>query len=345
MILQYAESYEEVLSQIDEASIARLYLSMEPHKAYKSLFRKDKHPSARLYYNRNGRLQYNDFVYHYSVPYAIMQLNGWSMRDFLIRVTKDFNLVPRGRDLEGKFKKNVVPNIPMSIDDIKRGTIIERKFRSFAKHDKEFWGMYGITQEWLQHPAVKVNPISHFWIDNHNGRTLIKAEKYAYCFDYFEYNGRFLRKIYQPYVLKKSFKWLSNVVSGEGGVCQLWETLPKDGRDLLIVTSSLKDGGCIYCNTFDIFSRNEGIYAIAPNNENGYLPDQIINKLNTRFKRIVTWFDNDESGINAGIKYFNKYGWEPVYNPLGYPKDPSDFRKQYGHSEFITLFKHLIYDT
>lgn len=345
MILQYAKSYEEVLSQIDEASIARFYLSMEPHKAYRSLFRKDPNPSARLYYNRHGRLQYNDFVYHYSVLYAILQLNNWSMRDFLIRVTKDFNLVPFQQDFDTTPSRIIRPDQFRSSDDIKRGTIIDRKFRSFEQHDTEFWGMYGITQEWLQHPAVKVNPISHFWIDNYKGRTLIKAEKYAYCFDYFEYNGRFLRKIYQPYAKKVSFKWLSNVVSGEGGVCQLWETLPKEGRDLLIVTSSLKDGGCIYCNTYNVFRRNEGIYTIAPNTENGYLPDQIIHKLDERFEHIVTWFDNDEAGINAGIRYFNKYGWKPVYNPSGYPKDPSDFRKQYGHEEFITLFKHLIYDT
>ena len=64
MILQYAKSYDEVLTQISEESIALFYLSMYPGKFYKSLFREDKKPSATLYYNHSGRIQYNDFVYH-----------------------------------------------------------------------------------------------------------------------------------------------------------------------------------------------------------------------------------------------------------------------------------------
>lgn len=343
MILQYVKSYEGVLQQIDEASIARLYLSMEVGKSYKSLFRDDDNPSARLYYNNIGRLQYNDFVYHYSLPYAVMEYYGWTYREFLINVSRDFELksiisIHRGYDNTKVYTRHYeIPEIS------KKKTIIERKFRDFANHDIDFWNQYGISTDWLIHPAVKVRPISHFWVDNYKGRRLFKAEKYSYCYDYFEYEGRFLRKIYQPY--SKAGKWISNVVSGEGGVCQLWETLPKQGRDLLIITSSLKDGGTIYCNTFNVFNRNEGVFCLAPNTENGFLPNQIIPKINNRFKRIVTWFDNDDSGIKAGIKYYHKYGWEAINNPIGYPKDPSDFRKEYGQREFISLFTYLLYGT
>lgn len=341
MILQYVKTYEGVLSQIDEASIARLYLSMEPSRFYKSIFRDDKIPSATLYYNNEGRLQYNDFVYHLSLPYAVMQYRGWTYREFLIRVSEDFKLTPKQTDscVSPVFKG--YNNITVS-DAVKKNTVIDRKFREIQQHDLDFWGQYGITTEWLTHPAVKVHPISHFWVDNYKGRRMFKADKYAYCYDYFEYEGRYLRKIYQPHL--KVGKWISNVVSGEGGVCQLWETLPKQGRDLLIITSSLKDGGTIYCNTFNVFNRNEGIFSLAPNTENGFLPDQIIPKINSRFKRVLTWFDNDNSGILAGKKYKDVYGWEPIFNPLGYPKDPSDFREEYGHKEFISLTKHLIYD-
>jgi hypothetical protein len=340
MISTYVKSYESVLQQVDEIELARFYLSMEPGRFYKSLFRDDKKPSATLYYNHAGKIQYNDFIYHYGLMYAIMEYHGWTYREFLIRVTKDFNL-------QSLMVDSYIPTfnkVSVSMDsNIRKKTIIERKFREFEQHDLEFWNQYGITKEWLIHPAVKVRPISHFWIDNYKGRRLIKADKHAYCYDYFEYEDRFLRKIYQPY--SRSAKWISNVVSGQGGVCQLWETLPKEGRDLLIITSSLKDGGSIYCNTFNVFNRNEGVFCLAPNTENGFLPDQIVPKINNRFKRILTWFDNDNAGILAGKKYLNEYGWEPIYNPVDYPKDPSDFRKEFGQREFISLFRHLVYDT
>lgn len=337
MIEIYVKSYDEVVSQVDEERLARYYLGMKPGKFHKSLFRKDSNPSAQVYPNSKGRLQYNDFVYHYSLPYAIMAYKGWKMQEMLKQMTKDFNL--NSTVLFPEICKNTENRNYIKYHETAKNTIIKRKLRAFEDHDTKFWGKYGITKEWLQHPAVKVNPISHFWIKNNKGEQLYKADTYAYCYDYFNYDGRYLKKIYQPY---SKFKWISNVTGGVGGVCQLWETLPKEGRELLVVTSSLKDGGTIYCNTFNIWRRNEGVYTIAPNNEGGYLPDQIIYKLNQRFKRIVTWFDNDESGIKAAKKYKSIYGWDYIFNPLGFPKDPSDFRDEYGQREFLTLFKYLI---
>ena len=219
MILHYVKTYEEVLQQIDEASLARFYLSMEPDRFYKSLFRKDSHPSARLYYNSRGRLQYNDFVNHLSLPFAIMRYKGWDNRSFFINVTEDFKLKSSSVELNTFNSNKSQNNFAYATDLIKKETLIERKIRSFEQHDVEFWNQFGINISWLQHPAVKVNPISHFWINNRKGYRRYSSEKYSYCFDYFRYENRYLRKIYQPY--SKRVKWISNVVSGEGGVCQL----------------------------------------------------------------------------------------------------------------------------
>ena len=334
----YVKSYDEILMMVSEEELALKYLGMRVGKFHKSLFRKDPNPSATIYRNNKGRLQYNDFVYHYSLPYAIMIYKGWNNQDFLRQVSVDFNLSSVKNHQENSYNAIIQK---LSIPIFKKHTVIKRKLRAFEDHDISFWGKYGIQKEWLQHPSVKVNPISHFWVENEKGTRMFKADKYAYCYDYFQYDDRILRKIYQPY---NKIKWVSNVVGGVGGVCQLWETLPKEGRDLLIVTSSLKDGGTIYCNTYNILSRNEGIYTIAPNNESGYLPEQIIPKINKRFKNVLVWFDNDEAGIKAAKKYQSYYGWKYVYNPIGYPKDPSDFREKYGQKEFLTLFKYLIYN-
>ena len=57
----YVKSYDEILTMVSEEELALKYLGMRVGKFHKSLFRKDPNPSATLYRNNKGRLQYNDF--------------------------------------------------------------------------------------------------------------------------------------------------------------------------------------------------------------------------------------------------------------------------------------------
>lgn len=54
--------------------------------------------------------------------------------------------------------------------------------------------------------------------------------------------------------------------------------LPKEGGDLLIIQKSMKDVMCLY---------ELGIVAIAPNSENLFLSDTQLDKVKSKFKRII----------------------------------------------------------
>lgn len=334
MISLYAKSYRDLLSQVDEPSLARFYLSMEVGKKYKSFFRKDPKPSASLYFSNNGRLRYNDFVNNLSISDTIQQVYNLTYNEFLKRVSKDFQL----QDIQthNTYKKVTITSRLYNKTDNNIRTTLQIKKRELKPRDIKFWNQYNITKEWLG--MANICPIEYFWINNKKGKYFFRAEKYSYSYNYYFYKNVFLRKIYQPY--SKNDKWYSNINST---VVQGWNLLPKMGGDTLITTSSLKDVGTIYCNTTDIYGLDKLVYSVAPNNETSFFPEPIIPKLNTRFKRKLVWFDQDQGGHIGAKRFEQKYGWNPIFIPerCGV-KDPSDFVKKYGKREFINLLKYLL---
>jgi DNA primase len=86
------------------------------------------------------------------------------------------------------------------------------------------------------------------------------------------------------------------------------------------------------------------IPSCAPNNEGAFLPPQLPYKFSQRFKRIVTWFDNDYAGHKAAKKYQQLYGYEPIFIPRRFAKDPFEYVSKYGHIEFVKLSNYLLYE-
>jgi DNA primase len=87
-----------------------------------------------------------------------------------------------------------------------------------------------------------------------------------------------------------------------------------------------------------------GYWAIAPNSENTYIPDPVMDKLKDRFENIYCWFDNDEAGIAGATKFSNKFDLRMTYNPIGEPKDPSDFVEKYSLKDFDLLTANFLKD-
>jgi hypothetical protein len=337
------QNYSELLKYTDELDILKYYIpGIELNKPFLSLFRKEKDPSARIYISKNGTIRYNDFLINEGILGVIARLHNESIPQVKDRVLKDFIGTFKGG--KGKY----VPKQQMYLKQAKIPTIIKPYFREWKQWDYNYWTLnYGIYLSWLQHPKVKVYPIIKADISGKKGEYTLYCDKLSYYYSYHTSSNVQRCKIYQPQ--NKKQKWLSNIIGGNynDGVVQLWDTLPKDsGNDLLVITSSLKDSGTIYCNTYNVFHSNRGIYSCAPNNEGEFLPEYVIYKLKQRFKRIIVWMDSDEAGIRTMKKYQAKYGFEWVYIPLRFGvKDQSDFRKKYGRVAFLELIKSLIHVT
>ena len=95
-------------------------------------------------------------------------------------------------------------------------------------------------------------------------------------------------KIYRPFADKYT-KWRNNLTEYD---IQGYAQLPSKG-DTLIITKSMKDVMCLY---------EMGIPAISPSSESTFIPNDILEGLKKRFKRIIILFDRD----NAGVKYLRK---------------------------------------
>ena len=66
--------------------------------------------------------------------------------------------------------------------------------------------------------------------------------------------------------------------------------LPKSGGDYVVITKSLKDVMVLY---------EFNIPAIAPNSETLFISDKQLEKLKSKFKNIIVFYDNDCAGISG----------------------------------------------
>ena len=324
---------ENILSKITSYDIFKFYCEgfFKLGVMFKSPLRVDNNPSASIIWYQND-LIFSDFGEgSYRAISFVMRRLSLNYGEALQRINIDFNLglgSSLSYDVGGGIKTSATYG-KMEYSE-KKPTIIRIKTREFTKKDLEYWKQYTWTKEMLVN--ANITSLSHFWIDSDkldNELFTVGREGLTFSFNYYYNNNIFRRKIYSP--LKKDIgKWWSNV---DNTVVQGFHLLPKEGGNLLIITSSLKDCGIFW---------NLGYNSIAPNNEESLFPLQYINKLMNRWSRIILWFDNDFTKVdNPGIKNakkFNlKYGFEYFYTPDNTEKDPSDYVKHYGLQEFKQL--------
>lgn len=320
-----------ILKQLDSYQLFKAYCKSFSaiDRMFKSEFRKDKRPSCHVTM-WEGDLLYKDFgergyrVFDYIARKFDTDFNG-----ALSIINRDFNLsLGSGTNGEAKF---VVQETSFTVDQFERQpTIIDVNPRRWTDADRRYWAQYDIPPMLLKYH--RIYSIDAYRIDSRyqdNVSYRVGPDQLAYTFDYYWYDGTFRRKLYFPQT-KGKFRFISNV---NNTIVQGWTLLPKNGSDILIVTKSYKD-----ILTFNLL----GYWAIAPNSEHSFIPDDVMEKLKTRFNNIYVWFDNDEGGITGGADFAEKFELPFTHNPIGEPKDPSDFVKEYSLKEFDKLVTQFL---
>lgn len=330
---------ESILEYVSEWEIFKRYIRglAEPNCSFVSELREESNASCRVTL-LNGRYRYKDFGEEGTSQDCfsyVQKKYTENYNDALKRIVHDFNLIDV-IDVSGGMYHEVRPILINGRENNtrKKPTILNIVERNWQILDKMFWSdRYGITQLYLD--AINVRPITQFTIINDKFPTGLTIDTSLHCYS-FEYymNGVFRRKIYQPYSVRR--KWTSNV---DNTIVQGIKILPKEGGELLFITSSLKDAGAITCNT--------GIYAIAPNNETSFIPAKVFEKLRSKWRHIILWFDNDYTKPdNPGLKFSRsiseKYGLSYVLTPDGSQKDPSDYIHNFGRNSFMELVRKLL---
>lgn len=323
---------KDILKDVSEEAILEYYTNISGVPCVtNSPLRVDNSPSFGLYYSEHG-IHFKDLAKGTSGSLydLLKEKYGFtSLAQVRDLIEKDLSKI---KELD-KFivrhdKKIHSKNGGSGSNSVKTQASLNVKTRDYQVHDLEFWGKFGITEEWLRFGNIYA--ISHIKI----GEKVFPAEKYAYCYVEFK-DGNPSLKIYQPY--SKRLKWLNN---HDASVWDLWQQAMESDSKKLIITSSRKDALCLWANT--------GIPSVSLQAE-GYLPKpHVVEILWSKFDEIFCFYDNDfDKEENYGRNYSNRlcemYGFTHAEIPDACKaKDPSDLFKIVGKYQFITIVNNIL---
>lgn len=262
-----------ILSKVSEYDIYAHYLGQFKVGAiYNSPFRKDKNPSFGIYYSkRTKQLLFKDHGTGECgniVKFVSLYTGLTNYNDILKDIVKQLNITT---DTKLDSSKQYIPSSE---------TVIGIVRQKFTPTDINYWSQFNISEKTLK--KFNVNSIKYY-LCNGIVKGIYKEDNPMYA--YKVYNNF---KIYRP-LADKYTKWRNNLTEYD---IQGYAQLPSKG-DTLIITKSMKDVMCLY---------EMGIPAISPSSESTFIPNDILEGLKKRFKRIIILFDRD----NAGIKYLRK---------------------------------------
>ena len=262
-----------ILSKVSEYDIYAHYLGQFKVGAiYNSPFRKDKNPSFGIYYSkRTKQLLFKDHGTGECgniVKFVSLYTGLTNYNDILKDIVKQLNITT---DTKLDSPKQYIPSSE---------TVIGIVRQKFTPTDINYWSQFNISEKTLK--KFNVNSIKYY-LCNGIVKGIYKEDNPMYA--YKVYNNF---KIYRP-LADKYTKWRNNLTEYD---IQGYAQLPSKG-DTLIITKSMKDVMCLY---------EMGIPAISPSSESTFIPNDILEGLKKRFKRIIILFDRD----NAGVKYLRK---------------------------------------
>ena len=316
---------ELILSRFSEEKLMEYYLHIPVKKGlFRSPLRRDKQPTCSFYRNKSGTLIFKDFAtgQHLNVFDVVQSIFKCDYFESLRIIANDFGIV-RDNALHknpGKINLN-----PIKIKD-KEISKIQIEMQEFTDSELKWWGRYGISKDILK--RFNVYSCKHVFL---NDQLFAKSQQHCPIFGYYgkKYQGLELWRCYFP--KRTSFRFITNWPSKK---IQGYDQLPKKGK-LLVITKSMKDSMCLY---------SCGITACAPNSENLFIPDKVLEDLKNRFENIVVLYDNDRPGLYNMAKIRKEHPeLTYIFIPKKYgSKDISDFYKDHGRKETLNLIKTFI---
>lgn len=293
----------------------------------KSIFNpSEKTPSMCLYvdnaYNIDGT-QANQYVYKdFSTGkfgnkiHLVKHLFNLNFSDAVEKLINDYNNYVKNESFE---QVNFVKQLRWKIDFVKE--------RQWNNSDANYWLQFNIGSSMLD--KFNVKPLEYYILLQEESHETFKVSG-PNMYGYFDKNND-IYKIYRPNNKKYKFFKAKSYLQGFD---QLTYKSP-----YLVICSSLKD-----CMSLKSMVYNVDV--ISPDSENTIIKPYVINNLKSKYKKVITLFDNDIAGIKALETYSNNYNIKGIVSPLA--KDISDAIKDYGVSkvrkELKPLLKQIIHE-
>jgi len=307
------------VKEVPEAWIFEYYLNL-PEKLHgqtvkiHSVFKNEKTPSMCVFIDqKKNSYRYKDFS---SGNYG----NGFDL------VTKLFNIDFKDavqkilHDYRQSLKSGYITS---TIKPVNPYRIVEHTVRPWIQADADYWKQFGISRTLLEKYNVK--PLSYYKMNNGiQDKEFFPGTRITY--GYFT-KADTIYKIYKPGADKKFMKLNEHIQ----GLEQL-----EYSADVLVICSSLKDAMTLEAMNFKLET-------IAPDSENSSLKPHVLNNLQSKYKKIITLFDNDEAGIKAIEKYKREHRIHGCFYP--HAKDISDAVQQFGLSSVRNVLEKILLET
>jgi hypothetical protein len=293
-------SKDYVLSQLTQEQIFEHYLRIPVREGLLicNPTRIDNSPTAN-FYTLDNVLWFHDHsgkgFAHGDCFNLVQYLHGGTFMEAMARIM---------RDLRGEERPEHIKSMPSIFKAESKETLIQVRVRNWREEDKAFWQPYFIRIPDLE--KYWVDPVEYAWINEELRYIYDKDDR---CYSY--YFGESRRKLYFPDRAIMRFRQNSQAVQG-------FRQLPSTG-DLCIITKSLKDV---------IQLDRLGYSAVALQSENSLYTQALHRELSGRFRQLLVFYDNDETGRDFASKIYEEYEVPPIEIPKhsGY-KDISDYVK------------------
>lgn len=353
----YTKHY--ILSKISQELIFSTYFNIpietvqhciKTNELIVSPIRDDNHPTCGFRYDPSGRLRFRDFAGYFwgdcfdAVALVISKAYG---REFNVNKKQDFVHILKHisltfKDIINNETKdpNIITKIEDGISKLKKDKpIIDLVVREWNKDDVAYWTKFGISIKDLN--INFVYPVDQFYIN----RKQNPEPKYYYdekdpCYAYYLGKGNDNINNYKLYFPKRTKDSHSRFICNCNHLEGILNLTERDYTHI-VITKSTKDrialGSALRYYTSLYRGSNIKIGVINIPHETYRLREIELNWLKDKLRfdgEIVTFMDNDRTGMMEAI-YFNKeYGFKPILIP-----------KEYGAKDFAELASILAINT
>lgn len=335
-------SQELIFSTYFNIPIETIQYCIKTNELIISPIREDNHPTCGFRYDTKGRLKFRDFAGYFwgdcfdAVALVISKAYG---KEFNVNNKQDFVHILKHisltfRDIINNETKdpNIITKIEDGISKLRRDKpIIDLVIREWNKDDIAYWAKFGISIRDLN--INFVYPVDQFYIN----RKQNPEPKYYYdekdpCYAYYLGKGSDNINNYKLYFPKRTKDSHSRFICNCNHLEGILNLTERDYTHI-IITKSTKDrialGSTLRYYTSLYGGANIKVGVINIPHETYRLRDIEIDWLKDKLRfdgEIVTFMDNDRTGIMEAIYLRKEFGFKAILIP-----------KEYGAKDFAEL--------
>ena len=335
-------SQELIFSTYFNIPIETIQYCIKTNELIISPIREDNHPTCGFRYDTKGRLKFRDFAGYFwgdcfdAVALVIStaywkEFNVNNKHDF-VHILKHISLTFRDIINNETKDPNIITKIEDGISKLRRDKpIIDLVIREWNKDDIAYWAKFGISIRDLN--INFVYPVDQFYIN----RKQNPEPKYYYdekdpCYAYYLGKGSDNINNYKLYFPKRTKDSHSRFICNCNHLEGILNLTERDYTHI-IITKSTKDrialGSTLRYYTSLYGGANIKVGVINIPHETYRLRDIEIDWLKDKLRfdgEIVTFMDNDRTGIMEAIYLRKEFGFKAILIP-----------KEYGAKDFAEL--------